>query len=284
MSAALASPPVATDPALRRLAGRVVVVKYGGAPMSAAAMRHAVATEVATLAAAGVRPVVVHGGGPQITAELDRQGVPTVFAGGLRVTTPETMRVVRTVLVEQVNRGLVELLAACGAHPVGVSGDDGLLTATRRRVAVDGTPVELGQVGDVAAVAPARIAPLLAAGRVPVVATVARGADGLLYNVNADTAAAALAVALGAARLVVLSDVAGLYADWPACTELLPTLDAAELTRRLPGLDSGMAPKMEACLRAVHGGVSRAHVADGRRPGALLAALAGASGGTTVTP
>ena len=166
---------------------------------------------------AGLRPVIVHGGGPQITAQLDRLGVPA-FAAGLRVTTAETMDVVRMVLTGQVNREVVGLINAHGPFAVGLSGEDAhLLTAERRGALVDGDPVDVGLVGEVDRSTRAVLA-LLRDGQIPVVASVARGADGEIYNVNADTAAAALAVALGAEKFVVLTDVEGLYADWPART------------------------------------------------------------------
>jgi acetylglutamate kinase len=245
---------------------------------------------VAFLRYAGIRVVVVHGGGPQINAQLDRLGIEPVFAGGLRVTTPETMDVVRMVLVGQVQRELVGLLNQHGPLAVGLSGEDArLFTARRRTAVVDGAPVDVGQVGDVESVEPAVVEGLVADGRVPVVASVSAGVDGTVYNVNADTAAAALAVALRAEKLVVLTDVAGLYARWPVPAgeepELLTTLSADELEDRLPALDAGMAPKMEAALRAVRGGVRAVHVLDGRVPHALLLEVFTDAGvGTMVVP
>jgi len=213
----------------------------------------------------------VHGGGPQVTAHLHRLGVESVFAGGLRVTTPDTMQVVRMVLVGQVNRDLVGLVNAHGPFAVGLSGEDAhLFTAERRGAFVDGEEVDVGQVGDVVDVRPDAVQALLGDGRIPIVATVAVGRDGELYNVNADTAAAALAVALGAEKLVVLTDVEGLYRDWPASDEVVSRLTASELAELLPSLAEGMVPKMEACLRAVQGGVPAAHVIDGRVPHAVL--------------
>jgi acetylglutamate kinase len=266
-------------PWLARFHGRTVVVKYGGHAMSDEAARRAFAEDVVLLRYVGLRPVVVHGGGPQITAHLDRLGVESVFAGGRRVTTAETMDVVRMVLVGQVNRDVVALVNAHGPFAVGLSGEDAnLFTATQLDPA-------LGQVGEVAAVDPGAVTALLDDGRIPVVATVARGTDGTPYNVNADTAAAALAVALGAAKVVFLTDVEGLYAAYPDRDSLVPELTAGALAALLPALDDGMAPKMEACLRAVRGGVPRAHVLDGRVPHALLLEVFTDSGvGTMVTP
>jgi acetylglutamate kinase len=273
-------------PWLARFHGATVVIKYGGHAMTTPALREAFAEDVVFLRLAGIRVVVVHGGGPQITAHLDRLGVASEFAGGLRITTPETMEIVRMVLVGQVNRDVVGLVNNHGAFAVGLSGEDAnMFTARRRPAIVDGKEVDIGLVGDVVEVAPETVNALLGSGKVPVVATVARGEDGGVYNVNADTAAAALAVALGAAKLVVLTDVEGLYADWPSSDEVVSELDAAELETMLPGLSAGMIPKMEACLRAVEGGVPQAHVLDGRVPHAVLLEIFTDEGiGTLITP
>ena len=273
-------------PWLKRFSGRTIVVKYGGHAMTSPALQQAFAEDVVFLRYAGVRVVVVHGGGPQITAHLDRLGLHSEFRGGLRVTTPETMQVVRMVLVGQVNSDVVSLVNAHGPFAVGLSGEDAsLLTAERRDAVVDGEPVDLGHVGEVVDVQPQIVTALLEEGKVPVVATVARGVDGELYNVNADTAAAALAVAVGAEKLVVLTDVEGLYADWPESDEVISEIDADGLAALLPQLSSGMAPKMEACLAAVRGGVPRAHVLDGRVAHSLLLELFTDSGvGTMVVP
>jgi acetylglutamate kinase len=273
-------------PWLERFQGKVVVVKYGGNAMTSPELAKAFAEDVVFLRYAGLKPVVVHGGGPQITEHLAKLGMQTEFRGGLRVTTPEAMAVVRMVLVGKVNRDIVNVINDHGAFAVGLSGEDGgLLTAERRPAFVDGEPVDIGQVGDVIAVDPSTVHALLDAGRIPVVATVARGTDGLSYNVNADTAAAALAVGVGAEKLVVLTDVEGLYADWPASSEVVSEIDAASLAELLPGLSSGMVPKMEACVRAVEGGVPRAHVLDGRVPHALLLEIFTSQGiGTMVLP
>ncbi len=276
-------------PWLERFHGTVVVVKYGGHAMADPALQRAFAEDVVFLRYAGLRPVVVHGGGPQITAHLDRLGIATEFRGGLRVTTPEAMQVVRMVLVGQVNGDVVRLVNDHGPFAVGLSGEDGgLLTARRRTTVVGGEEVDLGLVGDVTAVDPGTVHALLADGRIPVVATVARGPDGATYNVNADSAAAAIAVALGAQKLVVLTDVEGLYASWPthgAAGDVVSEIGAGDLELLLPGLSAGMAPKMEACLRAVRGGVPQAHVLDGRVPHAILLEVFTDSGiGTMVLP
>jgi acetylglutamate kinase len=278
-------------PWLDRFHGQTVVIKFGGHAMADEALRLAFAQDVVFLRYAGLRPVVVHGGGPQISAQLDRLGIGTSFAGGLRVTTRETMDVVRMVLTGQVNRDVVGLINRHGPFAVGMSGEDAhLLTATRRHVIVDGEPVDIGMVGKIDAVNPGAVHALLGDGRVPVISSVARGDGGEVYNVNADTAAAAIAVALDAAKLVVLTDVEGLYADWPgsagtAAGEVISQLTAASLEEMLPDLSEGMIPKMEACLQAVRGGVPRAHVLDGRLPHAILLEIFTDSGiGTMVLP
>ena len=258
-------------PWLERYAGKIMVIKYGGNAMVNDTLKRAFAQDVVFLRRCGVLPVVVHGGGPQISKMLKRLGIKSEFKGGFRVTTPEAMDVVRMVLVGQVGRELVGLLNAHGPLAIGLSGEDaGLFVAARRGVVVDGEDVDLGLVGDVSEVRPEAVLDLIRAGRIPVVATVAPDGGGEVHNVNADTAAAALAVALGAERLVVLTDVEGLYADWPNSTEVIASLTPAELEELLPTLESGMVPKMEACLRAVQGGVDKATIIDGRVEHSLL--------------
>lgn len=258
-------------PWLQQYAGKTIVVKYGGNAMLNDELKAAFAEDIVFLRRCGVKPVVVHGGGPQISSMLKRLGIASEFKGGFRVTTPEAMDIVRMVLVGQVGRELVGLLNAHGSMAVGLSGEDaGLFTAAKRGVVVDGEEVDLGLVGDVVEVHPGAVLDLIEAGRIPVIATVAPDEAGDVHNVNADTAASALAVALGAERLVVLTDVEGVYADWPNSTDIIARMTAAELERLLPTLQSGMVPKMEACLRAVQGGVPRATVVDGREPHTLL--------------
>jgi acetylglutamate kinase len=272
-------------PWLGQYSGRIVVVKYGGHAMLNGELKRAFADDIVFLRRCGVHPVVVHGGGPQITSMLERLGIPSEFRGGYRVTSPEAMDVVRMVLVGQVGRELVGLLNAHGNLAVGISGEDaGLFTAARRGVVVDGEEVDLGLVGDVVEVHPGAVVDLIEHGRIPVIATVAPDEAGDVHNVNADTAAAALAVALGAERLVVLTDVEGVYADWPNSTEVIARMTSAELELLLPTLESGMVPKMEACLQAVRGGVPRATVVDGREPHTLLLEIFTDDGvGTMVT-
>jgi len=258
-------------PWLERYVGKVMVIKYGGNAMIDDELKAAFAQDIVFLRMVGVKPVVVHGGGPQISAMLKRLGIPSEFRGGLRVTTPEAMEVVRMVLMGQVNRELVGLLNAHGPLAVGLSGEDaGLLTAERKGIQLDGKEVDLGLVGEVTEVRPEAVLDLISAGRIPVVATVAPDEDGLVHNVNADTAAGAIAAALGAERLIVLTDVAGLYADWPNSTEVIRQIRATDLAALLPSLAAGMIPKMEACLTAVEAGVPKATVIDGRVPHSLL--------------
>jgi acetylglutamate kinase len=273
-------------PWLQRFHGATVVVKYGGNAMVDEELKQAFAQDMVFLKLCGLHPVVVHGGGPQITAMLTRLGIPGEFKAGLRVTTPETMDVVRMVLTGQVSRELVALINAHGPYAVAISGEDAhLLTAQRRTATVDGEEVDLGLVGDVIAVNPDAVLDIVNAGRIPVVSTVAADTDGLTHNVNADTAAAAIAIALNAEKLVMLTDVEGLYADWPNKDSLLNQVHADELEKLLPGLASGMIPKMEACLAAVRGGVPRAHVIDGRLAhSVLLEVFTGSGVGTMVLP
>ncbi|WP_127128224.1 acetylglutamate kinase [Georgenia sp. SYP-B2076] len=275
-------------PWLQHFSGARVVIKYGGNAMVDERLKRAFAQDVSFLHQVGLRPVVVHGGGPQISHMLQRVGLESEFRGGLRVTTPEVMAVVRMVLTGHVQRELVSLLNVDVAHAVGLSGEDGqLLRAERRPAMVDGEPVDIGLVGDVVAVDPKAVEDLLDAGRIPVVSTVAVDAadPGQVLNVNADTAAAALAVALGATKLVVLTDVEGLYASWPDRSSLISQLTASELEPMLGSLESGMVPKMEACLRAVRGGVAQAHVIDGRKEHSMLLEIFTDAGvGTLVVP
>jgi acetylglutamate kinase len=277
-----------------------MVIKYGGNAMVNEELRRAFAEDVVFLHHVGIHPVVVHGGGPQINSMLARLGIESEFKGGLRVTTPEAMDVVRMVLTGQVGRELVGLINSHGPYAVGMSGEDGgLLRAVRTGTVIDGEEVDLGLVGEVVGVNPEGILDILAAGRIPVISTVAPeieddGSDsaaeraqttGQVLNVNADTAAAALAEALGASKLVILTDVEGLYANWPDRSSLISSLTASELRELLPSLESGMIPKMEACLKAIDGGVERAHIVDGRLPHSMLLETFTTAGiGTQVVP
>ncbi|WP_291381377.1 acetylglutamate kinase [Demequina sp.] len=275
-------------PWIEQFKGAIVVIKYGGNAMVDDVLKRAFAQDIVHLRLLGLKPVVVHGGGPQITDMLGRLGIESEFKGGLRVTTPEAMDVVRMVLTGQVSRELVGLINDHGPLGVGLSGEDaGLLQAKRRHAMVDGKKVDVGQVGDVVKVNPAAIQDIIAAGRIPVVSTVAPDMDDptTVLNVNADTAAASIAVALRARKLIVLTDVEGLYANWPDRSSLVRRIHATDVEKLLPSLMSGMVPKMEACLRAVRGGVSQAHIIDGREPHSILTEIFTSSGvGTMVRP
>ncbi|WP_028280608.1 acetylglutamate kinase [Arthrobacter sp. H5] len=279
-------------PWIQRFAGTVMVVKYGGNAMVNEDLRRAFAEDIVFLHHVGIHPVVVHGGGPQINGMLDRLGIQSEFKGGLRVTTPEAMDVVRMVLTGQVGRELVGLINSHGPYAVGLSGEDGgLLQAVRTGTIIDGVGVDLGLVGEVVGVNPSAILDILEAGRIPVISTVAPEIDSAgtstnqVLNVNADTAAAALAEALHASKLVILTDVEGLYASWPDKSSLISSLTAGELRDKLPQLESGMIPKMQACLKAVDGGVERAHIVDGREAHSMLLEVFTTAGiGTQVVP
>jgi len=273
-------------PWLMKYHGKVVVVKYGGNAMTDNTLKKAFAEDIAFLRFAGFKPVVVHGGGPQISTMLDKLGIKSEFKGGLRVTTPEAMDVVRMVLVGQVQRELVGLINEHGHIAVGLSGEDaGLFTAKATNTVVDGEEVDLGLVGEVAHVRPEAVDDLVAAGRIPVISSVAPDENGLVHNVNADTAAAALAIALGAEKLMVLTDVEGLYRDWPDSDDVIQEISPESLAELMPTLDSGMVPKMRACFDAITGGVPRATVVDGREPHSVLLELFTAEGvGTQVLP
>ncbi|MFD8733524.1 acetylglutamate kinase [Streptomyces sp. NPDC059618] len=274
-------------PWLARHQGRTVVVKLGGHAMVDADLTAAFARDIVFLRYAGLRPVVVHGGGPQIDAELERRGMKREFAAGLRVTPAEAMDVVRMVLAGRVQRELVGLINRHGPLAVGMTGEDAdTLTAVRHVPWIDGEPVDVGRVGDITGVDTTTLDGLLASGRIPVVSPLARSAeDGLVYNVNADTVAAALATALGAEALVMLTDVAGLCAGWPHRAEVIPRLTAGELEKLLPELSDGMVPKMTGCLEAVRGGVGAARVIDGRIEHAVLLEMFTDDGtGTVIVP
>ncbi|NLG54885.1 MAG: acetylglutamate kinase [Rhodococcus sp.] len=273
-------------PWLQAFRDKIVVVKYGGNAMVDDELKSAFAADMAFLRTVGIHPVVVHGGGPQISAMLTKLGLVGEFRGGFRVTTPEVMDVVRMVLFGQVGRELVGLINSHGPYAVGISGEDAhLFTATRRTVLVDGVATDIGLVGDVTSVNPAAVLDIIAAGRIPVVSTIAPDADGVVHNINADTAAAALAQAIGAEKLIVLTDVEGLYTDWPDRSSLADQIDTGALAQLLPTLDAGMVPKMEACLRAVQNGVPTAHVIDGRLAHSVLLEMFTEEGiGTMVVP
>jgi acetylglutamate kinase len=273
-------------PWLKTYHGKTIVVKYGGNAMIDESLKKAFAEDVVFLRMSGFKPVVVHGGGPQISQMLEKLGIKSEFRGGLRVTTEEAMDVVRMVLVGQVQRELVGLINQHGPLAVGLSGEDGgLFTAERTNTIVDGEEVDLGLVGEVAHVRPEAVLDVIEAGRIPVISSVAPDSEGVVHNVNADTAAAALAIALKAEKLLVLTDVEGLYRDWPDSDDVIGEISPEELAKLMPSLASGMVPKMSACLAAVKGGVPRATVVDGRQAHAVLLEIFTDEGvGTQVLP
>jgi len=275
-------------PWLKRFAGQIIVVKFGGNAMVDDALKRSFAEDMVYLRYAGIHPVVVHGGGPQISAELARRGIASEFRGGYRVTTPEAIDAVRDVLTVQVNGELVGLINEHGPLGAGLSGESENLFGGRRRGAlVDGEMVDLGLVGDVVEVNADVVHRQIAAGLIPVVSSIAPDLDspGQSLNVNADSAAAALAIGLGAAKLVILTDVAGLYGDWPNRESLVSNISAPALVELLPTLESGMIPKMTACLEAVEGGVAKAAIIDGRIPHSILLEIFTQQGiGTEVVP
>ena len=273
-------------PWLKRFHGEIIVVKFGGNAMVDEELKRAFAEDMAYLHFAGIHPVVVHGGGPQISARLAELGIASEFAGGYRVTTPESIGVVKDVLTGVVSVELASLIDEHGDLAAVLSGEtEALFTAERRGAMVEGELVDIGLVGDVVAVNPQVVLDAVGVGCIPVISSIAPDADGQLLNVNADSAAAALAIALGAAKLVILTDVAGLYADWPNRDSLISVIDVAELAALLPSLESGMIPKMTACLDAVEGGVAKAAIIDGRVPHSILLEVFTTSGiGTEVVP
>ncbi|NCV81607.1 MAG: acetylglutamate kinase [Actinobacteria bacterium] len=270
---------------LKDFHGRIVVIKFGGNAMVDEELQKAFAQDMAYLRFVGIKPVVVHGGGPQITARLAEQGIESEFRGGLRYTDEKTIAVVRDVLRNQIGAKLAGLISDSGAGAKVLSGeDDDLFRAVKVKGKTPDGEVDLGLVGEVRSVNPRSVIQAIERGDVPVISTVAPTTQGELLNVNADLAAASLAVALGAEKLMVLTDVAGLYADWPNRDSLVSEITANELRELMPSLESGMIPKMQACLDAVDGGVPKAHIIDGREPHSILLEIFTASGvGTQVT-
>ena len=261
-------------PWLKHLHDKIVVVKYGGHAMIDDTLRRAFAADMVFLRNCGIQPVVVHGGGPQVSAMLKRLGIISEFKGGFRVTTSEVLDVARMVLFGHVGRELVNLINTHGPYAVGITGEDAqLFTAARRSVMVDGVPTDIGLVGDILSVDTDAMLDLIAAGRIPVVSSIAPDAAGVVYDVNADSAAAALASALQAEKLLILTDVEGLYTHWPERDSLVSEIDTVTVAELLPSLESGMVPKVEACVRAVEGGLPAAHIIDGRVEHCVLVEL-----------
>lgn len=259
-------------PWMRRFQGSIFVIKLGGNAMGDDDLMQSFADDMVFLATVGVKPVVVHGGGPQITEALKAQGIPSEFRGGYRVTSTQAIPVVRDVLRNTISADVAQRINRHSDLAVVLSGEDeNLFVASRRGAVIDGATVDLGHVGDVVQVNPRVIHDLLEAGKIPVVSSVAPGDDGTsLLNVNADSAAAALAIALGAEKMVLLTDVQGLYRNWPDTDSLISSLSVQELEELLPGLESGMIPKMTACRDAVRGGVAKAAIIDGRLAHSVL--------------
>jgi acetylglutamate kinase len=253
-------------PYMRRFLDKTIVIKYGGAAQKDAALRASFAIDVVLLKHIGVRPVIVHGGGPQIGATLERLGKQSSFVDGLRVTDDETMEVVEMVLGGKVNHEIVELVQQGGGRAIGLTGSDGGMIRVKRRTK-DGR--DIGRVGEVVAVDASAITAVADAGFVPVIAPIGVGDDGLTYNVNADEAAGAIAQALKAEKLMLLTDVPGVL---DAEGRLIPQLsrERAQLLIREGVIKGGMIPKIECCAAAVNGGVARAHVVDGRVLHAVL--------------
>lgn len=253
-------------PWIKRAWGRTVVIKYGGAAMTDEVLRHSVAADIVLMKLVGINPVIVHGGGPEITSYMNRLEMPVEFIDGLRVTTPEAMELVRMVLVGKVNGDLVSAINAHGRLAVGIAGDDGnLIRATMK-------DERLGRVGEVTAIDTTVVSKLIEDGFIPVIASVAGGDDGGSFNINADVVAGMLASALGAEKVIFLTDVDGLYADFADKDSLISALDLTEAESMLAGgtLASGMIPKVGACVHALRRGVKRAHILNGTIPHALL--------------
>jgi acetylglutamate kinase len=270
---------IESAPWIRKFQGKVFVLKFGGNAMVDEQLQKAFAEDVAFLNLVGIKAVVVHGGGPQITSRLADLGLKSEFVDGLRVTSSEAISVIRDVLMDEISTPLANLIEISGAKAAIFNGEtEGLFKASITRA-------DLGLVGEVVEVNASVIAKSLESNLIPIISTVAPDSSGQLVNVNADLAASSLAAALGAEKLVVLTDVPGLYSDWPNRDSLVSELTASELEEILPDLESGMIPKMQACLNAVLAGVSRAHIIDGRVPHSVLLEVFTPTGiGTLVLP
>jgi acetylglutamate kinase len=269
---------VEAAPWIRKFQGKIVVIKFGGNAMVDEALQRTFAEDVAFLHLVGIQAVVVHGGGPQISAGLADAGIESTFVDGLRVTSPEAISVIRDVLKTQIGEPLAQMIVDADGKAEVFNGEtEGLFTATQSRA-------DLGLVGVVTSVNTEPILRSLDASVIPVIATIAPDSSGQLLNVNADLAASSLSVALKAEKLIVLTDVPGLYSNWPSLDSLISEISVAELEELFPSLESGMIPKMQACLEAVRGGVQKAHIIDGRiRHSLLLEIFTTAGIGTLVT-
>jgi acetylglutamate kinase len=257
-------------PYIREFHGRTVVIKYGGAAMEEPQLREEFARDVVLLKYVGLNPIVVHGGGPDITSYMERLGLPVQFVAGLRVSDEATVEIAKMVLVGKVNKEIVTRLARHGQPAVGLCGDDGSLFEVSRRSAPGGE--DIGFVGQIERVG-VDVLHHIASDYIPVIASVGADREGRSYNVNADEAAGAVARALGAHKVIFLTDVAGWLADPTDPQSLIGQATAEEVRDALPRLDGGMRPKLQACLEAVQGGVGSAHIIDGRVPHSLLLEL-----------
>ena len=255
-------------PYIREFSGKTIVVKYGGNAMIDEGLKRAVMTDIVLMRYVGINPILVHGGGPEVSEAMRRMGKEPAFIGGLRVTDEETMEIVEMVLAGKTNKNIVAHLNREGGKAVGLSGKDANLLVAQK----DTRRGDIGFVGRITDVDPGIIHTLTAAGYIPVISSVAIGSDGESFNVNADTAAGALAAALGATKLILMTDVEGLYRDFNDKASLLSEMTTGEVDAMIASgaADKGMIPKLEACLDALDGGVERAHIIDGRRPHALL--------------
>lgn len=258
-------------PWLLKFQDSIVVIKFGGNAMTSSELSKQFAQDVVFLKLAGLKPVVVHGGGPQITQALKLAGLESEFISGFRVTTKEAVKVVRDVLINEIQKNLVQEINRNSRLAVGMSGDEKELIQTQKmEITKDGKSIDLGFVGTVKSIDVKQILNVIEDGQIPVISTIGVGQDGDIYNVNADIAASAIAKAIKANKFVVLTDVSGLMENYPDEKTLIPTIDIANLKILIPKLDEGMRPKMMACLEAVESGVTRAHVIDGRLPHAIL--------------
>ena len=268
-------------PYIREFHGKTVVIKYGGAAMTDPELREEFARDVVLLKYVGLNPVIVHGGGPDITAYMERLDLPVEFVGGLRVSDAQTVEIAKMVLVGKVNKDIVLRINRHGTPAVGLSGDDGNLFRVARTTAPGGEDV--GYVGSIERV-DADLINRVAEHYIPVIASVAPDREGLTHNVNADEAAAAVARALGAHKLIFLTDVHGWLRDPADADSVISEAPANEVEEALAGVSGGMRPKLQACLDAIHGGVTYAHIIDGRVPHSLLLELFTDAGiGTKIT-
>lgn len=258
-------------PYIKQYAGQTIVVKYGGAAMLDETLKAGVMQDIVLMRYVGINPILVHGGGPEISDAMQRMGKEPQFIGGLRVTDAETMEIVEMVLAGKTNKGIVAHLNQQGALAVGLSGKDGNLIVAERET----TKGDIGFVGRILKINPALLHTLAGAGYIPVISTVAVGKNGESYNINADTAAGELAVALGAVRLVMMTDVEGIYQDFADKDSLIREMTANDARQLITDghVDKGMIPKVDACITAVRGGVAQTTIIDGRLPHSLLIEL-----------